>query len=1174
MSLGIAYSTYPNTKENQKGTKVGRFCHLHVHTEYSLLDGAIRLNDLIEASKAHEMEAVAITDHGNIFAAVDFFRIASSKGIKPILGCEMYVAPESRHIKQSQPGEPHSFHLVLLVMDEQGYKNLCRLITLSHKEGFYYNPRVDMELLRELNSGLIAMSACLKGKIPHLILQDRLKDAFSETEKLAQIFDKERFFLEVMANSMVEQQIVNNGLREISERLGIPLVATNDCHYLNKEDAEAHDVLLCIQTGNKLEDQNRLKFSTDDFYFKSEKVMKEQLPGFEDSVENTAFVQAKCNYEMKLGEYKFPAVSLPEGLTVDEILEKSAREGLENKLKSKGIADADQAEYWERLEYELKVIKEVGFAGYFLIVSDFIDYAKNKNIPVGPGRGSAAGSLVAYALGITTVDPIKYGLIFERFLNPHRISMPDIDIDFCINGRDEVIGYVSQKYGEDCVSQIITFGTMKARAVIRDVARCLGIENRVADRIAKLIPPRPKITLDEAISEEPELKRLWEQGDERIKKLIRISKSLEGLSRHPSTHASGVVIGDRPLVEYLPLYVGQKNEIMTHFPMEALEKIGLIKFDFLGVKTLTVIRKAVELIEKTRGIKLDLELLDLTDEATFDLCADGRTTGVFQLESMGMKRLLKRLKPKRFEDLIAILALYRPGPLGSNMVDEFIEGKNGKKEIDYIFPELKPVLEETYGVMLYQEQAMKIAQIVADYSMAEADELRKAIGKKKEDIMARQKQRFIEGAVRKGKDKAKAEHLFELISKFGGYGFNKSHSTAYAMVAFQTAYLKAHFPLEFMTALLSLDMGSRDKTIKNILESKTMGIQVLPPDINESYSDFTIVPFSENYSFSPKIRFGLGAVKNVGLKAVEAIIREREEHGPFIDLEDFLRRMSGQKITKRVTECLIEAGAFDFTGKSRAYLMSQLEKLTHNKSALKDMGRPTLFGALAIPRIKEDSTYSEWSKEETLKREKEAIGFYVTGHPLDEYEELRSFLSSTTVQDLIGLEEDQRLENQYLLCVITDIKVKKTKKGEKMAIIQIEDMTGSLETLVFPDVLKTYYENLTLEKPVVINLTVESNEEGIRATGNAIYTIEGYLNSASRALLLEIRLDSINDTFLNDLEKIIKIYRGDKNIIFKVTEDGQNTLLQAGEEFRIKINPVSIKEFRSINGIESVGVLV
>ncbi|MFN3534611.1 MAG: DNA polymerase III subunit alpha, partial [Desulfatiglandales bacterium] len=798
---------------------MSRFTHLHVHTEYSLLDGAIRLNDLVKTVKALGMDSVAITDHGNIFGAVDFFVIASKEGIKPILGCEVYVAPSSLRVKENERGQPSSYHLVLLVMDETGYKNLCRLITVAYKEGFYYNPRVDMELLRELNQGLVAMSACLKGKIPSLILKGQTEEAIRYTEEMASIFQKERFFLEVMANNLLEQQQINLALKEISIKTGVPMVATNDCHYLRKEDAAAHDVLLCIQTGTKITDENRLRFTTEDFYLKSEEEMRAQLPSFLEAISNTQLVAAKCNFNMRLGEYKYPAFPVEKGTSLDQVLEEKAREGLKRRIGLQGIGEGTQeSAYWDRLRLELSTVQEMGFSGYFLIVSDFIEYAKAKGIPVGPGRGSAAGSLVAYALGITDVDPIRYGLIFERFLNPHRISMPDIDIDFCANGRDEVIRYVGEKYGQDCVCQIITFGTMKARAVIRDVARCLNIENKLADKIAKLIPPRPKITLEEAMEEEPELKRLWEEGDETIKRLISVSKALEGLSRHPSTHASGVVISDRPLVEYLPLYIGQRGEVMTHFPMEALEKIGLIKFDFLGVKALTMISKAVQLVEEKRGIRLDIDSLDLTDEATYELCSDGKTTGVFQLESAGMKRLLRRLRPRRFEDLIAILALYRPGPLGSNMVDEYIEARWGKKEIDYIFPELKPVLEETYGVLLYQEQAMKIAQIVADYSMAEADELRKAIGKKKEEIMARQRERFIEGALKKGKPREKVEHLFELISKFGGYGFNKSHSAAYAMVAFRTAYLKAHFPVEFMTALLSLDMGSRDKTIKNIME--------------------------------------------------------------------------------------------------------------------------------------------------------------------------------------------------------------------------------------------------------------------------------------------------------------------------------------------------------------------
>lgn len=1156
---------------------MGKFCHLHVHSQYSLLDGAIRLEDLFKAAKAYEMDAVAITDHGNIFGAVEFFEHAYKEGVKPILGCEVYVAPKSMAIKAPDPTEPPSYHLVLLVMDEVGYKNLCRLITTSYKEGFYYNPRVDIQLLRELNQGLIAMSACFKGRIPSLILKDQMKEAQRAAEELASIFDKERFFLEVMANRLLEQEKINRALKEIGQKLGLPLVATNDCHYLRREDAEAHDVLLCIQTGSKVEDKDRLRFSTDDFYFKSEEQMRRELPDFEEAISNTELVQKRCNYTMKFGEYKYPAFPIEKGESLDGILDRRAREGLKRRLQERGDESIDLRIYTERLNYELDVIRSMGFSGYFLIVSDFIQYAKAEKIPVGPGRGSAAGSLVAYALGITDVDPIKYGLIFERFLNPGRISMPDIDIDFCKNGRDKVIRYVTEKYGNDCVSQIITFGTMKARAVIRDVARCLGIENKIADRIAKLVPPRPNITLDEAMEEEPELKRLSEGGDPRIQKLISISKALEGLSRHPSTHASGVVISDRPLVEYLPLYIDQKGEVMTHFTMEALEKIGLIKFDFLGVKTLTVIAKTRELIAKNKGFWLDMDSLDLSDEATYELCSDGKTTGVFQLESAGMKRLLRRLRPKRFEDLIAILALYRPGPLGSNMVNDFIEGKNGRKEIDYIFPELKAVLEETYGVLLYQEQAMKIAQIVADYSMAEADELRKAIGKKKEDIMEKQRQRFIEGAIKKGKPKEKVEYLFELISKFGGYGFNKSHSTAYAMVAFQTAFLKAHFPLEFMTALLSLDMDNRDKTIKNILECKSMGIEVLGPDINKSNADFTI--FISERDHTPGIRFGLAAVKNVGSSAVGAIVRERDQRGPFKDLGDFVKRMFGQKITKRVTQCLIEAGAFDFTGKSRPYLLSLLDALLQPKPAQRGVQRPTLFQGLKsgakpeedpfIPNIKPQ----EWSKEELLKREKEAIGFYITGHPLDDYQGLTKMISSVSLQDLLSLEEDERVEHQVCLAVITGLKFKKTKKGEKMALLQVEDMTGSVECLLFPDTLKNIGSSVVTERPVVLNITAENTGEGIRATINEIVEVEDYISSKARALVIVVQEENVTGEMIAQLERLIQIHSGDKALFFHIGNGAQKTLLKAGEEFRVKLSLGSLRDFQSVPGVEYLRLL-
>ncbi len=1150
-----------------------------MHTEYSLLDGAIRISELVQKTREMGMDSVAITDHGNIFAAVDFYEKAIKEGVKPILGCEVYVAPEGRHQKSpSLKGLPPSYHLVLLAMDEVGYKNLCKLITASYLEGFYYNPRVDMELLRELNQGLIAMSACLKGRIPALILEDQWEKAKEHAIELATIFDNERFFLEVMPSGLLEQEKVNSGLMELGRELGLPLVATNDCHYLSVDQAEAHDVLLCIQTGTKITDENRLRFTTQEFYFKSPQEMASQLPGLEEAIANTTMIASRCNFSFRLGQYKYPSFSVPEGIALEEFLVKKATEGLTGILKT-GLSSTCKAcakqrgcergpmiqgcPYWERLSYELEVINKVGFAGYFLIVHDFIEYARRMDIPVGPGRGSAAGSLVAYALGITRIDPLEYGLIFERFLNPFRISMPDIDIDFCINGRDEVIRYVANKYGSESVSQILTFGTMKARAVIRDVARCLGIDNKVADKIAKLVPPRLNITLDEAIEEEPELKRLEESGDDTIKRLLKVSRSLEGLSRHPSTHASGVVISDRPLVEYLPLYKGQKDEIMTHYSMEALERLGLIKFDFLGVKTLTVIRKTVELIKETLGIEVDVDKLDLEDEATYELISSGKTTGVFQLESMGMKRLLRKIRPKKFEDLIAILALYRPGPLGSNMVDEFIEGKNGKRQIEYLFPELEPILKETYGVMLYQEQAMKIAQVIANYSMSEADELRKAIGKKKEDIMARQRERFIQGALEKGFEREKVERLFDLISKFGGYGFNKSHSTAYAMVAFQTAYLKAHFPLHFMTALLSLDSGDRDKTIKNIAECRNIGIQILPPDINESLADFSIT--------KEGIRFGLGAVKNVGEKAVEYIVEERERKGPFKDAVDFLKRMSGQKVTRKVIECLIEAGAFDFTNKSRARLMEELDLL----SSARPTGRPQNI----LPFLKDPSCSmfsqqetpseqtSHWSMEEVLRREKEATGFYITGHPMDKYLDLVPIISSTHIQDLLGLEEDHSMENVRLVAVITGSKLKKTKKNEKMAILQLEDKTGSIEALLFPDTFKEVGHLITSGDPQVITLSVESNEEGVRCVVIHMEPIHTFLSTKARALVVSFEESAINERLITRLERIFKSYRGHISVIFEVTGKNGPLYLKAGEEFKVNLDPTLLKELNTFGDL-------
>ena len=749
------------------------FVHLHVHTEYSLLDGAIRIDRMLDKSKVLGMDSVAITDHGNMFGVVQFYDQAAKAGIKPIIGCEVYVAPEDRRDHRPSPnGRPNAYHLVLLVMNDQGYKNLSTLVTLGHLEGFYYRPRVDMALLKEYNQGLVALSACLAGNIPSLINAGQMDSAREKAREMASIFDGDRFFLEVQANKMVEQQKVNRGLRELSKDLSIPMVATNDCHYLNREDYEAHDVLLCIQTGKCVDEEKRLRFSSNEFYFKTRAEMEEALPDYGEALDNTAHVANLCQYEMRFGEYKFPVFQAPGKQSLDEMLIEAARKGLEKRLARKAedegpISPEVLCEYEERLEYELKIILKMGFAGYFLIVADFIDYALHHDIAVGPGRGSAAGSLVAFCLNITNIEPIKYGLIFERFLNPARISMPDIDIDFCIHGRDQVIQYVADKYGRNNVSQIITFGTMKARGVIRDVGRTLNVPLSEVDRIAKLVPEGPGVKLDQAIREEPELSNL-EQGGEIPRKLLSISRSLEGLARHASTHACGVVISDRPLTEYLPLYKGSKGEIMAQFTMDKVEQLGLIKFDFLGLKTLTVLKEALRLIKASTGLKIDLDRISLEDKGAYRLCAEGKTTGVFQLESSGMKELLRKLNPEIFEDIIALVALYRPGPLGSNMVDDFINGKHGKIKVSYFLPQLKPILKETYGVILYQEQVMKIAQILAKYTMAEADELRKAVGKKKPEVMAKHRARFIEGAKANDVKAKMAEKLFGLIEKFGG----------------------------------------------------------------------------------------------------------------------------------------------------------------------------------------------------------------------------------------------------------------------------------------------------------------------------------------------------------------------------------------------------------------------
>jgi DNA polymerase-3 subunit alpha len=1155
-------SAEPKNKSGKKDRYP--FVHLHTHTEFSLLDGAIRIDRLLRKARTLGMETVAITDHGNMFGAVEFYSQAHKAGIKPIIGCETYVAPGSRKEKSPSPdGQPTAYHLVLLVMNETGYRNLSRLVTVGNLEGFYYHPRIDMELLRQHNQGLIALSACLKGHVPYFLRRGRLEDAKEYARQLASIFDQDRFYLEVMANKMPDQIAVNRALKELAEELSLPLVATNDCHYVNREDAEAHDILLCIQTGKSVEDPSRLKFSNDEFYFKSGQEMASDLDGFSEALGNTVEIAKKCNYEMAFGQYKYPVFQVAGNLSLEEKLEKEAREGLDKRLARKQALDGSlsaelKVEYEDRLTYEMRTIREMGFAGYFLIVADFIDYARKSGIPVGPGRGSAAGSLTAYALKITDIDPIEYDLLFERFLNPGRISMPDIDIDFCIKNRDKVIDYVSEKYGRENVSQIITFGTMKARAVIRDVGRSLNMSYAEADRIAKLIPEGLNITLDEAIETEPQLKAM-EEGTDEERKLLRISRSLEGLTRHASTHASGIVISDRPLVEYLPLFRGPNGEVMTQFTMDQVAQLGLIKFDFLGLKTLTVIQGTLDLIRDTTGHLVNLDEIDMEDDKTFQLISEGKTTGVFQLESTGMKELLRNLKPGVFEDIVASVALYRPGPLGSNMVVDFIKRKHGEIKMTFPLPELEEILTETYGVIVYQEQVMRIAQVLANYTLAEADGLRKAISKKLSEEMAQQKERFLEGTTRNRLNRNKAGNVFDLIEKFGGYGFNKSHSVAYAMIAYLTAYLKAHYPVQFMAALLTEDMGSQDKTIKNIAECREMGIPILPPDINESQVDFAVVERS--------IRFGLAAVKNVGFKAVEAMVHDRENNGPFTSLPEFCRRVDKSKVNKRVLESLIQCGAFDFTGVFRSKLFASLNDALAFGGISEDPNQMNMFDLFPSEQERETLEFTdidEWPDDEKLRKEKESLGFYITGHPLDGFADIITQFATTTTEDLVNIKDKEVVR---LAGLVNSMRIKRTRKGDKMATIRLEDKQGFTEVVVFPDVFARCTPVLNDDKPLLVTGEAEAGESVVKIRAQDIVALETVKQKSIRSISIPISRDGLTRSSLIKLRDLIFRYPGDCRLLFKINLDGNNeSTVAAHNRYSIMPDDNLIQEIESLVG--------
>jgi DNA polymerase-3 subunit alpha len=1065
---------------------------LHLHTEYSLLDGGIRIDDLIAKAKKNNLAAITITDHGNLFGAIEFYNKVSKAGLKPIIGCEVYIAPKSRFNKGSNGSHEASFHLILLCRDIDGYRNLCRLVSSAYIEGFYYKPRIDKDILEQYSGGLIGLSSCMKGEVPYYLASGNIDKAREAALEYRRILGAENFYLEIQANEMPEQEVLNRQIIELSKDLHIPVVATNDTHYLLKDDSRAHDVLLCIQTGKTLNDSDRMKLATEAFYFKSPEEMMEEFKDFPEAIENTRAVAERCNLDFKFDEFRLPKYKLPEGSNVDTYVKEIAEKGLIKKL-----GGAISEEYSERMSMELKMIEKMGFSSYFLIVWDFIHFAKEKGIPVGPGRGSAAGSLVAYGLDITDIDPIRYGLLFERFLNPERVSMPDIDVDFCMDRRSEVIDYVTDKYGKDHVAQIITFGTMQARAVIRDVGRAMNIPYAEVDKVAKLIPMVLKITLKSALEMEPRLRELYESRPE-IKELIDVAQRLEGISRHASTHAAGIVISPDPLTDFLPLYKAPNDDaIVTQFDMDAIKKLGLLKFDFLGLKTLTVIDKAERIInefneEKQEGNKHLFSITDiaLDDKETFTLLCDARTAGVFQLESSGMKDLLKRMKPNVFEDMIALVALYRPGPLGSGMVDEFIKGKHAEEAgkakamgslAKLKLPLLDEILKETHGIILYQEQVMSIAHKMANFSLAQADILRKAMGGKNPDEMEKMKTIFIQGLKANKVSEKKAETLYNLILQFAQYGFNKSHSAAYALIAYQTAFLKAHYPVEFMAASLSADMDNTPKVVTFINECKDMGIEVLPPDINKSSREFNVSGNS--------IRFGLEAVKGVGSSAIDAMVEAREE-GDYNAFSDFCSRADSRRVNKKVLESLIKSGALDSMGK-RAQLMTALPGVMETAARVqkdRSSGQESMFGEILEPEQERLPDVPEWTDKVRLAMEKEALGFYITGHPLNAFKDRLQKLSVTETKDL---EELQDRQNIVLCGMVMDTKKIQTKRtGDLMAYVTIEDLYGMVEVIAFPDVYKECQDLLTNDEPVVISGTIDKTDKGMKIIANKIVSIE------------------------------------------------------------------------------------
>ena len=1141
------------------------FVHLHLHTQFSLLDGACRIPELLALANQFKMGSVAITDHGNMFGAIDFYIEAQKAGIKPIIGCEAYIAPGSRLEKSSVGIEDAAYHLILLAKDEAGYANLMKLVSIGYLEGFYYRPRIDKEVLEKHSKGLIGMSACLKGEVPSLLQQRRFNDALKCADTYLQIFGKDNFFLEVQGNSIPEQKIVNEDLIKISKDLNIPLVATNDVHYLTKERAASHEALLCIQTQTTLDDPNRMRFQTDEFYFTSPAEMKKLFKDLPQAINNTLAVAERCNLELDFNNVHLPKYEAPVGKTKEEYLRELCEEGVRKRYAK------FNPEISSRLDHELKIIKDMGFVSYFLIVWDFIHYAKKENIPVGPGRGSAAGSLVSYLLGITDLDPLKYGLLFERFLNPERMGLPDIDIDFCYERRQEVIDYVTNKYGRENVAQIITFGTMQARAVVRDVGRVMGLPYANVDHIAKLIPAELDMTLKKALDSEAELMNLY-KNDAQISKLINTAMVLEGLNRHASVHAAGVVIADKPLNNYSPIFKTGDDQITTGYSMGILEKIGLLKVDFLGLRTLTVIDETIKLVKQTQGKVINLEALPLDDAKTYELLASAQTSGVFQVESSGMRDLLKKMEPSRFEDIIALLALYRPGPIGSGMLDDYIRRKQNLVPIKYEHPKLEPILKETYGIMVYQEQIMQIASALGGFSLAQADLLRKAMGKKIPEVMEKQRNNFILGCVKNGIKELIAIKIFDLIEYFSGYGFNKSHSTAYALISYRTAYLKSNYPIEFMSALLTSERNNTDKIVEYVSEAERMGITVMPPDINESDALFKVA--------DPKtIRFGLLAIKNVGAGAVESIIEARKT-GKFNSLEDLCSHIDLRLANKKVLESLIKCGTLDYFNSPRAQMFTSLEFILGSASRNqkeKAKGQISFFDttfaengfhkngpSINIPHVK------EWPEPQLLAFEKDMLGFYVSGHPLARYARQLKRFASTTTSSLKAHQDEEEIK---IVGLIAKIKQTTTRvKQEKMAILKLEDLEGSAEALVFPRVYLKVSRYIQPSTVVLVRGILNLKEETPKIIVNDLFPVEEIYKLISS---LSINLSGLRENVFESLKEVLAASNGNIPIYLHLDSHNKSKVqVVVGEGLYVNPSEKLIHDIESLLGEERLSVVI